>query len=413
MNKKLFLLLIPLLAALLIWALFRQRHAPPVVPFARVTRGLLVSTLITNGKVEPVEWVTVSAQTAGVVEKAYLEQDKPVARGAVLVELSDADARIELAAAQARLEQVRAESESILRQGGRAVELAEIDGELMRARHELEAARAERAALERLLRKQAAAAQELEEASRRVEGGELRIRTLEQRRSALAGEAERQAAEARLREAEAAVAAAGRRLERSRIRAPMDGVLYEAAAAVGSYLQAGDPVVRIGRTERVRVRVYVDEPELGRIAAGKPVVITWDAKPGRSWTGSVEHMPTHVAALGTRQVGELVCVIENPGRELLPGTNVNAEIRAAEVGGALSIPREALRREGGQPGVYLLEGNRIAWRKVSLGIATISRMQVIEGLAEGDAVALPSDAVLTAGAEVRPVFRLETSGSGT
>jgi len=92
---------------------------------------------------------------------------------------------------------------------------------------------------------------------------------------------------------------------------------------------------------------------------------------------------------------------------------VNAEIRAAEVGGALSIPREALRREGGQPGVYLLEGNRIAWRKVSLGIATISRMQVIEGLAEGDAVALPSDAVLTAGAEVRPVFRLETSGSGT
>ena len=90
---------------------------------------------------------------------------------------------------------------------------------------------------------------------------------------------------------------------------------------------------------------------------------------------------------------------------MLPGTNVNAEIRSREAAGALSIPREALRREAGNTGVFLLQGDRVAWRKVSLGISSVTRVQVTEGLSEGDAVALPANAPLADGTPVRPVFR--------
>ena len=64
----------------------------------------------------------------------------------------------------------------------------------------------------------------------------------------------------------------------------------------------------IGKLDPVRVRVYVDEPELGRVTAGQSVRITWDALPGKEWTGVVEKRPTEVIALGTRRRSAKCCV---------------------------------------------------------------------------------------------------------
>jgi HlyD family secretion protein len=147
----------------------------------------------------------------------------------------------------------------------------------------------------------------------------------------------------------------------------------------------------------------VDEPDLGRVAKGMPVVITWDALPGRQWKGEVDKQPTEVVALGTRQVGEVVCVIQNPSLELLPGTNVFAEIRSQTVENALTIPKEVVRREMGRPGVLVLNGNKLEWRDLTLGIGNTTRVQV-DGLKEGDAVALPSDKPLKPGMQVTPVL---------
>ena len=63
----------------------------------------------------------------------------------------------------------------------------------------------------------------------------------------------------------------------------MAGVVYGREVRPGSYVNAGDLIANIGRMDRLRVRVYVDEPELGRVAEGQPVTITWDALPGRQW----------------------------------------------------------------------------------------------------------------------------------
>ena len=121
------------------------------------------------------------------------------------------------------------------------------------------------------------------------------------------------------RDAEAAVKSAQHRLALGSIRAPVSGTLYQFDLKVGAYLQPGDLVGLVGNLDKVKVTVYVDEPDLGRVAVGMPVTITWDAMPGRQWKGTVDKFPTQVVALGTRQVGEVGCIIDNPDRDLLPG----------------------------------------------------------------------------------------------
>ena len=153
----------------------------------------------------------------------------------------------------------------------------------------------------------------------------------------------------------------------------------------------------------MRVRVYVDEPDLGRVAKGMPVAITWDAMPGKQWKGSVDKTPTQIVALGTRQVGEVLCIIANRERDLLPGTNVNAEILSRVVENALTIPKEAIQRQGAQAGVYILNGQSVVWKKIGQGIANTTRTQV-DGLNDGDAVALPTEKPLKDGMLVDPQF---------
>jgi hypothetical protein len=136
-----------------------------------------------------------------------------------------------------------------------------------------------------------------------------------------------------------------------------------------------------------------------------PVTIAWTALPGRQWKGVVDKLPTEVVPFGSRQVGEVGCIIDNPDRDLLPGTNVDAEIRSRVVGNALTIPKEALRREADVSGVYLLSAdNRLEWKPIKVGVSSYTRAQVVDGLADGQSVVLPTDKPVKAGLKVQPVY---------
>jgi len=71
----------------------------------------------------------------------------------------------------------------------------------------------------------------------------------------------------------------------------------------------------------------------------------------------------------------------------------------------LTIPQQALRRESGRTGVLLLQDSMVEWRPVETGATSVTRVQIISGLAEGDRVALPSERPLKPGDRVRPVLR--------
>jgi multidrug efflux pump subunit AcrA (membrane-fusion protein) len=327
-----------------------------------------------------------------------------VARGTLLVELDARDARADVSSAEAAVSEARAELETI-GQGGRSSARVEIDNALGRARMELEAAQRDYQTLQRLEEKQAATRQEAIEANRKVQQLQAEMQALERKRAVLVGPADRVVAEAKLREALAALEQAQARLERSLLRAPIAGIVYDLPARIGAYLNLGDVAAQVGDVKKLRVRVYVDEPELGRVAAGMAVTITWDAMPGRPWTGTVDKMPTQIVALGTRQVGEVICAIQNPDLLLLPGTNINAEIVSQVVENGVVIPKEAIRKDNGQTGVYLLRGERVEWRPIQLSASSVTRAAIRSGLAEGDEVALSTEATLRDGGRVQPVER--------
>jgi len=125
------------------------------------------------------------------------------------------------------------------------------------------------------------------------------------------------------------------------------------------------------------------------------------------WWVKVDKMPTQIVALGTRTVGEVTTLVDNPKRELLPGVTVNATIISRVVRGAVSIPKAALRTLNGSNGVYkLAKDNVLAWTTVRTGVSDVNNVQIVSGLELGDYVAdrviEPSDAEIRNGMEVRP-----------
>ena len=402
MKKLLLLLLVPI-AGLLWWGIARKNE-PPGVGFARVRRDTLVSTLPTNGKAEPFQWQAVHAETSGLVESVAVREGQSVKKGDPLATVANPALETEARVAEAKVAEARANL-AALESGGKPLELADIANSLARARLDLEEAQRNYAALTRLEKKQAATAFETQTAQSKVRQLELEIESLEKRRPALVSRPEVEAAAARLQDAEAALELARRRIVLTVLRAPIPGAVYQLPVRPGAYLEAGGLVAEIGTLDRLRVRVYVDEPELGRVQEGQPVTITWDALPGRQWQGKVERRPTAIQTLGTRQVGEVVCEIENPGRDLIPGTNVNAELRTAVAPGALVLPKESLRRDAQGVFVFVLKDGAIERRLVKTGVSSISLVQAVEGLSEGDAVAMPSDVALQPGLRVTPSYQ--------
>jgi HlyD family secretion protein len=389
--------------AVVVWILSRKTR-PPEVNFVKVARETIVSSLGTNGKVEPIEWLPARAERAGTITRVLVARGQEVKKGAPLVELDTRVANAELSKTQAAIQEARTQ-QRVLDQGGRVAERQQVEADLARARLDLEAAEKQRAALERLVEKQAATRVELDTARQTVDQLQLRIHALEQHKAALVTGSDKEIARAKLQQAESAAAVERINLDLSVIHAPMDGTVYDFDLKAGAYVNPGDLVARVGKLDRVRVTVYVDEPDLGKIHKGEAVIITWDALPGHQWKGEVDKLPTQVVRLDTRQVGEVGCVIENPDRDLLPNANINADIQAAVIPSALVLPKEALRRQGSENGVFLLKDDRVAWRKVTLGVSSYTKSEILSGLQEGDAVALPTEKVMKDGSRVEAVMQ--------
>ena len=402
MKKLVWALLLLGVAGAIVWGVLRKSE-PPKVTFARAKRQVLVSTLPTNGKAEPLEWETARAETAGVVSRMAVVDGQAVAKGAVLATISDPVLQADIEAAQFKVAEARA-NVTALEAGGKPAEFTEIDNSLARARFDLEQAQKTLASLQRLKEKQAATQQEVDAAREKVQQVEIEIAGLNKRRGSLVAAPEVAAAKARLADAENALNLARSRGALSTVRAPLAGVIYAREARQGSYVNAGDAIASVGRLDRLLVRVYVDEPELGRVEVGQEVTITWDALPGKQWTGRVERKPASIQTLGSRQVGEVIVSIANEGRVLVPGTNVNAEIRCAVVDNALVIPKETLRHDAQGDYVYVLKGDAVERRAVKKGVSSITQVQIVDGLSDGDAVALPGDVALKPGDRVTAVL---------
>jgi HlyD family secretion protein len=378
------------------------RGQAPEVQTAVAVRENLEASITSNGKVEPIEPHVVHAEFATFIEKVSAVEGQSVHRGQSILTLDASSTRAQLSQASEQLltaqEDLRA-----ARAGGPPEEVAQLDGDLRKAQVDVAALTAAQESLKKLVAKQAATQDELDQNQAKLARAQVQLQTLQQRREDLARRAQLDVERARLRVQQAAdeIRSLEAKVRSAVVTAPADGTLYSLPIHAGDYVKVGDVLAEMADLHRVRVRAFVDEPDLGSLAPDQLVEITWDAMPGRVWTGRTEQIPKQVVARGTRSVGEVLCSVDNDKLELLPNVNVDVRIRVRQKAAALVVPRAVVRSEGPHRFVFVIQGDRLRRREVMVGISSATKYEILSGLAEGDRVALPGEMELKDGMEVR------------
>jgi len=402
-GKSTTLALILLSVGVLVFVLAAReaRDRPVSLSATHATHRNLSSWITTNGKIEPVDPHIIQAQLTTFIESVAIKEGQGAKRGQLLMTLDGKDLKTELAHMREQL--VAAEDErKIAVGGGSPDEIAQLDSDLVKTNAEIDRLRSDRDALERLYAKQAATRQEVEQAKTALAKAEADKRLIVEKKTAVLERSKPQAERATLRieEARNSIQSLEEKLKAAQVTAPAAGTVYSLPARTGTYVHTGDLLAELADLRRIRVRVFVDEPELGSLKEGQAVEITWEALPDRSWNGQVDQLPKTIVARGSRNVGEVLCSVDNRTGQLLPNTNVNVRIRTGQRENSLTISRAAVRGEGSSRYVFVVEQNRLRRREVKVGIANATDYEVLSGIAENDIVALPGAAEFQEGMPV-------------
>jgi HlyD family secretion protein len=372
------------------------------VSVVKPLRETISSDITTNGKVEPIHGFEAHAPLAGTVEKILVKEGAQVKEGQLLLVLDDSPARADLATEQTRLKAAQALHANLLA-GGTEQELLSRRSDLQKATTDRDAANRQLAALQRLLQSGAATADEVAAANDRLARANADLAQLQSqvRYSPL----DLQHAQDEIDAARAGIQATEEVLRNSNIRAPFDGTVYLIPVRAGAFVNLGDLLLQEANLSQLQVRAFVDEPEIGHLALGQSVRITWDALPGHSWQGRVTGLPSTVVARGSRVVGEVLCQLENGDHLLLPNVDVNTTIIVGSKQDAITVPREAVREDGSRDYVYLLKDGHLHRQEVKLGISNLTRVELVSGVSQGDVIAVQSfsPSPMAEGVEVKVV----------
>ena len=356
------------------------------VRVAAAADAQLVSTISTNGRVEPEMNFEVHSPIATTVRAVYVQPGDQAAAGKVLLVLDDVEARAREATAESGVRTAQAALEAVT-QNGPQQERQATAADVMRERLERDSARRDLDALNKLNATGAASASEVAAARQRLDTAEVNLRASDQSANSRYSPTEIARARAALADAEANFAAARQVVAETVVRAPATGTVYSLDAGPTEFVEGGKMLLQLADLHHERVRAYFDEPEIGRLAVGQKIQIKWDAKPGRIWNGHIERTPVTVINLGTRSVGEVLVKIDDVDGDLLPDTNVNVTVTLSSEPNSLSVPREALRVENGKPYVFKVEKGELKRVFVTTGTINLTQVAILSGLQTGDLVA--------------------------
>lgn len=389
--------------ALIVVVMLASRGQGPIVTVVKIAREDLNAVVTSNGKVEPVAPTIARAEFPGFVARVLAAEGQSVRRGQEILDLDSADVRSQLA--QARTQLLAAETDlRNARAGGPPDEVAELQGDLQQAQVEVENLERTHKALTDLVAKQAATQDELALNEASLTKARSKLEALQLKKQALAERASvgAESAALRIKQAQDQVQGLEAKLKSATVVSPVEGTLYSLPVRAGEYVQVGEVLAEMADLRQVRVRAFVDEPDLGWLEPGQGVQVTWDAKPGQAWMGHTEQIPKQVVPRQSRSVGEVLCSVDNNSLELLPNVNVEVKIMVRQRKDALVVPRAAVGYDRkGQHYVFVFDGEKVHRRNISVGIASASNYEVLSGLKLDERVALPAGLRLREGMDIR------------
>jgi RND family efflux transporter MFP subunit len=168
--------------------------------------------------------------------------------------------------------------------------------------------------------------------------------------------------------------------------------------SAGDFVTVGTRVATVVRIDPLRVVLTVPEQSVSLVRVGQPVSFTVDAHPGRTFEGTVRFISPALRA--EQRALTVEGVVKNPDALLKPGlfATANLEQQAQE---ALVLDARAIREVGKTSRVFVVNGDRLEERIVTLGQRAGERVEIVAGVGPGDTVALPGETPLAEGLRIR------------
>jgi HlyD family secretion protein len=393
------LLLVAAVAAVLVWS--RTRATPVQVVTARAAP--LTQSLAVSGRVVSENRVFVGSTVTGRVAEVTRREGGALREGELLVRLEDA----ELAAALHQAVAAQASAQARLASQRR------LAGPM--ATQQLEQARANAAAADRevqrteqLLAQGFIGQARLDEVKRAAEVAQAALRSAQVQQEANVSGTELLQAEARVTEARAAVELARARLAQTRVTAPAEATVLARHVEPGQIVQPGTPLAELSVRGPVQLVALVDEKYLARLSPGLAASVVADAFPGQAFEARIASIAPLVDAQRGAVEVKFSLPATLPAAVLLKNDmTVSIEVVTGRRDKAIALPGEALRAG---PAVLVVQDGRAVLRPVQTGLRTLSAVEVVQGLKEGEQVVL--DAAVVAGTRVRAVERPAGGAAG-
>lgn len=281
-----------------------------------------------NGRIEGTE-VRVSAEVPGRVVESTLVEGTTVDAGDLLARLDDTELRLELARARAEAAAVELERQQVAE-------------ELRAWRHHRETAEADLARARELRQRDTIPEARLEQAENAAQEARARVGALDAQLSAI---------RARREAAETVAALVEAQLDKTRIHAPIDATVLVKAVEEGEFVQPGRVVAVLVDLDRVELRVFLPQREIGKVRLGDPARVRVDAFPERDFEARLARVDqraqftprdVHMPEERVTQVFGVTLALANPDGLLKPGMVADAWILwqdGADWPERLTVPR--------------------------------------------------------------------------
>lgn len=208
-------------------------------------------------------------------------------------------------------------------------------------------------------------------------------------------------AKAQLAQTEARIDELKITLSNTTIVSPVDGFVGRRNLDQGAFAGANTVILQVVDIGTVRMVSNLVEKDFKRITQGVQALVEVDAFPGEQFAGVVSRVaPVFDAATRT---ASMEIEVPNPGYRLKPGMYARVRLTAQRKADALTVPRTAVVDSEGRRGVFLPEGQTAKFQPVQTGLQDNERVEIVEGLADGQRVITTGALALREGDRITPM----------
>ena len=362
------LIVCPIIALIAGLAVYKLKFAPKPVLAHTVARGEIIAEAMGTGTLEARVKSTVSARIQERLLEILVDQGDSVKAGQLLARLDAAEARQQVAIAEASLSAAKQSA-------------ARIQADLARSEAVLAMARLEHERMLRLVATRAVSQSDTDKSSEALLVAEA---DLKRSNAAIAESA------GQIVVAEKTLLFRKEQLAFTEIHAPYDGLIIRRDRDSGDMLVPGASLMEIISLDEIWVSAWVDETAMPTVKVDQPARISFRSEPTRSYPGKVSRLGRETDR-ETREFLVDVRVMELPENWAI-GQRAEVFIETGRQADAVLLPAEFIVWKEGRAGVFINSGGKAKWREITPGLRGADRISVTQGLRAGEQVLrLPED----------------------